>query len=50
MTAKETAIKDIKDELRQESRSFITFRKKLNPIMNFIVKRYLKLQDSETKV
>lgn len=45
MTAKETAIQDIKDELRQESRCFITFRKKLNPIMKKMVKNYIKLQE-----
>ena len=45
MTAKETAIQDIKDELRQESRCFIAFRKKLNPIMKKLVKNYITLQE-----
>lgn len=44
MTVEELAIKDIKDELRQESKSFIAFRKKLDPIMNKMVKEYTKLQ------
>lgn len=44
MTVKELATEDIKDELRQESKSFLAFRKKLDPIMDKMVNDYIKLQ------
>lgn len=48
MSAKQQAIKDIKDELRQNSQCFIAFRSELNPIMKELVSNYINLQ--KTKV
>lgn len=47
MTAKETAIQDIMDDLKQESKCFLSFRKTLNPIMDRIVKSYCKKQEKK---
>ena len=33
----------VKDELRKESKCFLAFRKKLNPIMDKLVENYTKL-------
>lgn len=44
MTAKQAAIKDIRESLRQEGKSFLLFRKELNPVMRTIVSTYLKAQ------
>lgn len=46
MTAKEQAVQDIKDELRLSSRSFLAFRKKLDPIMDKLVENYTKMQEN----
>lgn len=46
MTAKQQAIKDIKDELKGSGKCFITFHSELNPIMDSIVSEYLKEQKS----
>lgn len=48
MTVKEQATLDIKDELRKGSKCFLAFRKKLNPIMDKLVKNYTKLQEEQT--
>lgn len=48
MTAEEQATLDIKDELRKESKCFLAFRKKLNPIMDKLVKNYTKFQEEKT--
>ena len=48
MTVEELATLDIKDELRQRSRCFLAFRKKLNPIMDKLVENYTKFQEEET--
>lgn len=48
MTVEEQATLDIKDELRQKSRCFLAFRKKLNPIMDKLVENYTKLQGEQT--
>lgn len=48
MTVEEQATLDIKDKLRQRSRCFLAFRKKLNPIMDKLVENYTKLQDGGT--
>nr|DAK84512.1 MAG TPA: hypothetical protein [Caudoviricetes sp.] len=48
MTVEEQATLDIKDELRQRSRCFLAFRKKLNPIMDKLVENYTKLQEGRT--
>lgn len=51
MTAKETALQDIKDDLKQQSKCFISFREKLNPIMKRMVSNYIKLQENaETQI
>jgi len=47
MTAEEQAVIDIKDELRQQCRCFLAFRKRLNPVMDRLVDNYTKRQ-SET--
>lgn len=44
MNAKEQAIKDIKSELDKCGKSFIQFRRKLNPIMKKLVNNQLKAQ------
>ena len=44
MSAKETAIRDIKEDLKQNHKSFIAFHKELNPIMDRIVKKQLEKQ------
>lgn len=49
MTAAEQAIKDIKDDLKSQSRSFLAFRKKLNPVMDNIVGEYIKHQEHKDK-
>lgn len=48
MTVEEQATLDIKDELRQKSRCFLAFRKKLNLIMDKLVENYTKLQEGKT--
>lgn len=45
MSAKETAIRDIKIELLKECRNFISFRTELNPAIRKIVKRYSIAQE-----
>lgn len=45
MTAKEQAVQDIKDELKLSSKSFLAFRKKLDPIMDKLVENYIKQQE-----
>lgn len=49
MTAREIALRDIKEELKQESRSFISFRTELNPAISQIVKDYSKIQEENGK-
>lgn len=46
-SAREIAISDIRDALKQESRSFIAFRTKLNPTINRIVNNYIKEQQKQ---
>lgn len=48
MTVEEQATLDIKDELRKGSKCSLTFRKKLNPIMDKLVENYTKLQEKKT--
>lgn len=40
MSARQQAIQDIKECLKQESKSFIAFRSELNPIMRKLVREY----------
>ena len=47
MTARQQAIQDIKDDLRQHNLSFIAFRKELNPIMDRLVNQQLKEQSKK---
>lgn len=47
MTAKGQAIQDIKDELKNEDKCFIAFRKNLNPTINAIVAKYIKQQEKK---
>ena len=44
MTAKQSAIKDIKEDLKKESKSFITYRTELNPVMEKLVKEHIRQQ------
>lgn len=44
MSAREYATQDIKASLKEHDKSFIAFRKELNPAINNIVKDYLKVQ------
>lgn len=46
MDAKEVAIQDIKDDLKQQSKSFLAFHKQLNPIMKKIVNTYIQQQSN----
>ena len=45
MTIEEIATLDIKNDLRKQSRCFLTFREKLNPIMDKLVDNYIKIQE-----
>lgn len=44
MTAKKKAIEDIKEDLLRESRSFLAFRRNLDPVMKKMVSDYIELQ------
>lgn len=46
MSAKTQATQDIKQYLSTEARSFIMFRRDLDPIMNQLVNDYIKQQNS----
>lgn len=45
MSVRELAIKDIKNELKQESKCFLAFNTQLNPKIRNIVKSYINLQE-----
>lgn len=45
MTIEEIATLDIKNDLRKQSRCFLAFREKLNPIMDKLVDSYIKIQE-----
>lgn len=47
--AKEKAIQDIKEDLMQEGKCFLAFRKKLNPTIGNIVRKYINAQQKSTK-
>ena len=49
MTAKEQALKDIKDELKREHKAFIAFKSELNPIMRKLVSEQIKEQKKISK-
>ena len=49
MSVKDQAIQDIKDELAKEGKSFLAFRKNLNPIMRALVKEQLSEQSRKAK-
>ena len=44
LSAKQQAIIDIKEDLRKQNKCFMSFKKKLNPIMEKIVNNHLKDQ------
>lgn len=48
MAVEKQATLVIKNELRLRSKCFLTFRKKLNPIMDKLVENYTKLQEEHT--
>ena len=50
MTAEQQALQDIKDDLKQQSKTFIAFRKRLNPIMDRIVNHYLNEQEHHEEI
>ena len=41
--AKEQAIQDIKEELKKEHKHMLMFRKKLDPVMDALIKRHYTL-------
>lgn len=45
MTAKSMAIKDIKNDLKQEGRTFLSFHRELNPVMKELVREHIKEQN-----
>lgn len=45
MTAYQSALQDIQDELSSTSKCFLAFRTELNPVMDYIVEEYSKAQD-----
>ena len=44
MTAKQTAIQDIKDDLKLQGKSFLAFRNELNTVMNKLVFHHIMEQ------
>ena len=44
MTAKQVAVRDIKNDLRQYAKCFLAFHKELDPVMKQLVKEQLKAQ------
>lgn len=44
MSAKQQAIKDIREELSKQSKSFIAYRSELNRVMRELVSNQLKAQ------
>ena len=44
MSAKQQAIKDIREELSKQSKSFIAYRSELNSVMRKLVSNHLKAQ------
>lgn len=47
--AKEKTIQDIKEDLMQEGKCFLAFRKKLNPTIGNMVRKYINSQRRITK-
>lgn len=47
--AKDQAVADIMQDLQKQGKSFIAFRKDLNPVMGHIVKNYSELQKAKRK-
>ena len=44
MTPKDLAVKDMKDDLSKENRSFLAFHNELNPAMRRLVSKQIKKQ------
>ena len=44
-TAKQQAIKDIRDELKKNHKAFIAFKKVLNPVMDELVEEQIHAQE-----
>ena len=44
MSAKQQAIRDIKEFLKKESKCFLAFRTELNPVMAYLVNSQIKAQ------
>lgn len=49
MTAKEQALKDIREYLRGEGKSFLAYSKVLSSVINAITEDYLTAQESKSK-
>lgn len=47
--AKKTAIQDIKEDLMQEGKCFLAFRKNLNPTIGNMVRKYINSQNRINK-
>ena len=45
MTARQAAIRDIQDDLRQNHKCFIAFKRELNPVMDKLVRNQLEQQN-----
>jgi hypothetical protein len=46
MSVKQTAISDLKKQLKEEGRSFLAFNKKLDSSIQAIVDNYIKQQEN----
>lgn len=49
MTAKEQALKDIRESLRGEGKSFLAYSKVLNSVINAITEDYIKAQENQNR-
>lgn len=47
--AKKKAIQDIKEDLMQEGKCFLAFRKKLNPTIGNMMRKYINSQNKVNK-
>ena len=45
MSARQDAVRDIKESLKTQGRCFLSFRRELNPIMDQLVEEQIKAQE-----
>ena len=48
MSPKDLAVRDIKEDLRNQNKCFLAFRQELNPIMRKLVSQHIKAQREAT--